>query len=261
MLSITLFPVAVTVVMLLQSLSCLPAYFEIQGGKGKLMEEQTAPLTAAAPRKSPVITVLRVLGNAVFYLLLLTMAVLLFFLFQSRLTGGVPQVFGYQVYIVYGGSMSPAFEAGSLIIAEPVDPADIEVGDIITYGAEGSTYTTHRVTQVHGSGADLFFTTRGDANEVEDRGEVPAADLRGRVVTALPYLGYFFDFTRSKNGLLLLIIIPGLIIIALEIIKIFRISAEMRREEEEKKKQQDHQLPGETACAPELKATFNTSND
>jgi len=224
------------------------------------MEEQTAPLTAAAPRKSPVITVLRVLGNAVFYLLLLTMAVLLFFLFQSRLTGGVPQVFGYQVYIVYGGSMSPAFEAGSLIIAEPVDPADIEVGDIITYGAEGSTYTTHRVTQVHGSGADLFFTTRGDANEVEDRGEVPAADLRGRVVTAVPYLGYFFDFARSKNGLLLLIIIPGLIIIALETVKIFRISAEMRLEEEEKKKKQQNQPPTEAAYTPEPKTTFTISD-
>jgi signal peptidase len=246
--------------MLLQSLSCLPAYLEIQGGKGKLMEEQTAPLTAAAPRKSPVITVLRVLGNAVFYLLLLTMAVLLFFLFQSRLTGGVPQVFGYQVYIVYGGSMSPAFEAGSLIIAEPVDPADIEVGDIITYGAEGSTYTTHRVTQVHGSGADLFFTTRGDANEVEDRGVVSAAELRGRVVTALPYLGYFFDFTRSKNGLLFLIIIPGLIIIILEVAKIFRISAEMRREEEEKKKQLE-QPPTEAPYTPEPKTTTITISD
>lgn len=61
------------------------------------MEGQTVLLTTVAPRKSPIITVLHVLGNAVFYLMLLTMAVLLFFLFQSRLTGGVPQVFGYQV--------------------------------------------------------------------------------------------------------------------------------------------------------------------
>ena len=61
------------------------------------MEEQASSLPINAPRKSPIITVLHVLGNAVFYLMLLTMAVLLFFLFQLRLTGGVPQVFGYQV--------------------------------------------------------------------------------------------------------------------------------------------------------------------
>jgi hypothetical protein len=70
---------------------------EIQGASGKFMEGQTVLLTTVAPRKSPIITVLHVLGNAVFYLMLLTMAVLLFFLFQLRLTGGVPQVFGYQV--------------------------------------------------------------------------------------------------------------------------------------------------------------------
>ena len=223
------------------------------------MKGEAAPLPAAA-RKSAAITALRVLGNVVFYLLLLAMAVLLFFLFQSRLTGGAPHVFGHQVYIVYGGSMSPAFEVGSLVIVEPVEPADIEVGDIITYGTEGSVYTTHRVTQVHGSGSNLSFTTRGDANEVEDPGVVAADEVRGRVVAAVPYLGYMLDFVRSKNGLLFLIIIPGLVIIVLEVIKIFRISAEMQRDEEEKRKKQEQPPDGE-ATMPDLETTITTFDE
>jgi hypothetical protein len=57
-----------------------------------------------------------------------------------------------------------------------------------------------------------------------------------------------------------LIIIPGLIIIALEVVKIFRISAEMRREEEEKKKKQQNQPPTEAAYTPEPKTTFTISD-
>lgn len=223
------------------------------------MKGEAAPLPAAA-RKSAVITALRVLGNAVFYLLLLAMAVLLFFLFQSRLAGGAPQIFGHQVYIVYGGSMSPTFEAGSVVIVQPVDPADIKVGDIITFGEEGSVYTTHRVTQVHDSGSNLSFTTRGDANEVEDPGVVAADEVRGRVVAAVPYLGYMLDFVRSKNGLLFLIIIPGLVIIVLEVIKIFRISAEMQRDEEEKRKKQEQPPDGE-ATMPDLETTITTFDE
>jgi len=211
-------------------------------------------------RKSIIVAALRVLGNAVFYLLLLTMAVLLFFLFQSRLAGGAPQIFGHQVYIVYGGSMSPTFEAGSVVIVQPVDPADIKVGDIITFGEEGSVYTTHRVTQVHDSGSNLSFTTRGDANEVEDPGVVAADEVRGRVVAAVPYLGYLLDFVRSKNGLLFLIIIPGLVIIVLEVIKIFRISAEMQRDEEEKRKKQEQPPDGE-ATMPDLETTITTFDE
>ncbi len=188
------------------------------------------------------------------------MAVLLFFLFQSRLAGGAPQIFGHQVYIVYGGSMSPTFEAGSVVIVQPVDPADIKVGDIITFGEEGSVYTTHRVTQVHDSGSNLSFTTRGDANEVEDPGVVAADEVRGRVVAAVPYLGYMLDFVRSKNGLLFLIIIPGLVIIVLEVIKIFRISAEMQRDEEEKRKKQEQPPDGE-ATMPDLETTITTFDE
>ena len=173
------------------------------------MPEEAASPLAASSRKPLVSAVLRLLGNIFFYLLMLIMVILLFFLFQSRLSGGVPKIFGHELYIVYGGSMSPAFEAGSLIIVEPVDPAAVKVGDIITFTAGNGSYTTHRVTAVHGSGDSLSFTTRGDANNIDDRVPVMAANLRGRVVYAIPYLGYLFHFVRSGTGLLCLIIIPG----------------------------------------------------
>jgi signal peptidase len=202
------------------------------------MTKQAAPLPPAPSRKTTVITVLHILGNIVFYLLLIIMAVLLFFFFQSRFSGSVPKIFGYEAYIVYGGSMSPAFEAGSLIIVEPVDPSEVKVGDVITFESGSDTYTTHRVMKVHGSSDSLRFTTRGDANEINDRVPVMAASLRGRVIRTIPYLGCFFHFVRSGKGLLFLIIIPGLVIIIWGMINISRISTKkkMYREEEQKKR-------------------------
>ena len=80
------------------------------------------------------------------------------------------------------------------------------------------------------------------------------------MVAAVPYLGYMLDFVRSKNGLLFLIIIPGLVIIVLEVIKIFRISAEMQRDEEEKRKKQEQPPDGE-ATMPDLETTITTFDE
>ena len=51
---------------------------------------------------------------------------------QAFIPGRAPGVFGRQFYIVMSGSMSPAFDTGSLIFVRPADPETIRPGDIIT---------------------------------------------------------------------------------------------------------------------------------
>jgi signal peptidase len=98
-----------------------------------------------------------------FACILLIMVALVYSMVQSRLTGGgPPRVFGYQMYIVLSGSMSPTFDAGSLIFLKPENPENIVEGDIITYrppSGEGAL-TTHRVVQVNREDG-LSFITRG----------------------------------------------------------------------------------------------------
>src|SRR3954468_13307338 len=40
---------------------------------------------------------------------------------------------GLGTYIVTGGSMEPSIHKGSLVIVQPVDAAEIAVGDVITF--------------------------------------------------------------------------------------------------------------------------------
>ncbi len=165
---------------------------------------------------------LSTIGGIFFVLLLLLMAVLAVFLIQSRITGGAPQVFGYQMYIVLSGSMEPELDTGSLVFVREADPQEIAVGDVITFRSpdDPEGLTTHRVVGIH-ENARLRFTTRGDANEVNDPRPVGEENLVGRVSGSLPYVGYLLNFVQTREGLILLIFVPGVLIIAFEMRKIF----------------------------------------
>ncbi|MBS4031503.1 MAG: signal peptidase I [Clostridiales bacterium] len=173
------------------------------------------------------------LGNVVFIAILLFMSAMVFSLVKGRITGTPPSIAGYQMYIVLSGSMGPTFEAGSVVFVRPLDPIQLEAGDIITYrGNDGSeTLTTHRVMEVVSDGT-LSFVTKGDANDVVDGSTVPAANIVGRVHYSVPYLGHLMAFTQTKKGLVLLVIAPGLLIILFELKNLFSLATAM---EEEKK--------------------------
>ena len=134
------------------------------------------------------------------YPCLVFMAVLVFSLLQSRVTGSPPTIAGHHLYVVLSGSMSPTFEAGSMVVVRPVEASEIAVGDIITYREPGAeeTLTTHRVVVVERENG-LQFITKGDANEVIDQDPVPAENLVGKVLFAIPYAGHVADFAHQPG--------------------------------------------------------------
>jgi signal peptidase len=184
------------------------------------------------------------LANTVFILTLVLMAVLVLSLLQSRFTGSAPTIAGHHLYVVLSGSMSPAFETGSLVVVRPVEAEDIAVGDIITFREPGeeTKLTTHRVVEIEKQGG-LHFITKGDANGVVDQEPVPAENLVGRVVLAIPYAGYVADFAQTKQGLVTMVIIPGILIIVFEARNLLRYAAELERQK----------LAGKAAAAGEGK--------
>jgi len=98
----------------------------------------------------------------------------------------IPTLFGYEIYNVETGSMSPEIPVGSVIYVEHTAPEDIVTDDVITYVLEGATIT-HRVVEnriVEGE-----FVTKGDANESHDMAPVPYDNLVGKVKYHFPVLG------------------------------------------------------------------------
>ncbi len=163
-------------------------------------------------------------GNGLFVVVIAMILLMVFFVVRNRATGGTPSIAGHHMYIVLSGSMAPAFDTGSVIFVKPMEPSDINEGDIITYRGLGDSdiLTTHRVVEVMPLGQDFQYITKGDANEVEDPNPIPDKNLVGKVRLAIPYLGYLLNYGQTKQGMLVLIIVPGMLLIISEGFKLYK---------------------------------------
>jgi signal peptidase len=115
---------------------------------------------------------------------------------------GVPMS-GRQTLIIGGGSMEPAIPLGAAIIIDPVAPADIAVGDVVTMkvGVRQSVFT-HRVTRLLTLDGVPYIATKGDANSAPDGASIPAAAVIGRVAWSIPLAGFLLALLSVPIGVL-----------------------------------------------------------
>lgn len=114
-----------------------------------------------------------------------------------------PLAVGYKVLPVLGGSMEPAIKLGSVIVAKPVAPADVQMGDVITFSDRNraGVLVTHRVVSLEtGERGRPVIRTRGDANNVEDAWDVPTDQPIEKTVFWLPYAGYLVAYLASPQA-------------------------------------------------------------
>ncbi len=115
------------------------------------------------------------------------------------------RLFGLAPYAVLSGSMEPEYPTGSLIYVRDVEPADIAVGDAITFKLESGTLVTHEVYEIDAE--QKAFRTQGIANIdssgeiVHDATPVPFDSVLGTPVFCIPYLGYLNKFLTGTAGL------------------------------------------------------------
>ncbi|WP_157842671.1 signal peptidase I [Bacillus alkalisoli] len=145
---------------------------------------------------------------------------------SSHLSGGTPKFFGKTMMIVLSGSMEPTIPTGSAIFVEEVDPRELQVGDVITFESpihENTRIITHRITEIFNFG-QLEFIAQGDSNEAADPMPIPAQNILGKHSDiTIPYLGYILSFLQSKKGIGLALIIPGLLVIGIEVFSVWKL--------------------------------------
>lgn len=125
---------------------------------------------------------------------------------------------GYRLQPVLSGSMEPAFPVGSLLVVSPIDASQVEPGMAVTFvdPVDETRIVTHRVMR-RTPGDSLGFVTRGDANPADDPFPVPARSIRGRILWSVVGLGTVIDALAWPRGFLLLVVLPGAILVALEL--------------------------------------------
>jgi signal peptidase len=129
----------------------------------------------------------------------------------------LPRAIGGAALTVLSGSMTPTHPVGSLVVVRPVDPAQIEVGDVITFVKEASSsdVTTHRVVEIkRDAAAGTTFVTKGDANPQVDSSPVAPEAVRGRVWFHIPVVGYLRSWLTSTVGLVGIAAVAGVVLLA-----------------------------------------------
>lgn len=156
--------------------------------------------------------IFNILGTVV--LVLLVCIVIL--MFNARISGEAPSVFGYQVYRVSSGSMEPELMIGDVILVKAVEPSEIEIGDTITYyGTSGDfrdKYITHKVVDISGGygGMEYVFTTKGILPGAVEDPLVSQSQVAGVLVRKIPFINSLYTFFLSDYGLITFV---GIIII------------------------------------------------
>ena len=134
----------------------------------------------------------------------------------------VPSIGGTLPLIVLTDSMYPEIESGDLIICHTAEAKDIKVNDIISFfdpAGNGTSIVTHRVIEIVEENGEIFFRTRGDYNNTEDKELVPAENLVGVYKTRIAGAGHVAMFMQSTAGLIICVVLPIILLVGYDIIR------------------------------------------
>ena len=134
----------------------------------------------------------------------------------------LPLAFGGRPLVVLSGSMEPALETGDVVVVKRIGPQDARVGDVVTYRNPDGDRVTHRVRSVRERGPRFELVTKGDANNASERWTMEADGELSRALYRVPLAGRLLARTSSREGKLVLIVAPLLLLGAWEIRRIWR---------------------------------------
>jgi signal peptidase len=120
------------------------------------------------------------------------------------------------IMVVPSTSMVPTLNVGDIVIVKGVDPDTITVGTIIIFRSpSGSIDIIHRVIGIVKEGSTLYFQTKGDHNSAADPWSpgVPEDNVKGVLVTKIPYVGYVTLALQGPMGIILICFLVFLMIV------------------------------------------------
>ena len=114
---------------------------------------------------------------------------------------------------VFGSSMEPGLQSGSLISIKSVETPNINKGDVVVYNVPDQLrdkhnyppIIAHRVIEINEDQSGLWLKTKGD-NADSDPFLIRAQNIRGTVGNQVPYLGVPWLVFQSGPGAMFIVI-------------------------------------------------------
>ena len=141
----------------------------------------------------------------------------------------------YSAYVIVSPSMVPTINVNDGVVVQRVDKqGNLNIGDIITFSSKDIRYSgltiTHRIVgkQTIQNG-NLVYRTKGDNNKSEDSSLVSFGDIYGKVLFKVPSVGILYKFITNPFGFIISIIIPIIVILVINIVKVKQLVDEERK--------------------------------
>lgn len=174
--------------------------------------------------------IVSVISYAIFIFLMLLGGTLLLYIadIKIRAMKGDYSAPVFNAYVVLSGSMLPSIQIKDIVVTKKVAEEELEIGDIITFISPdprfGGISVTHRIIDKYydESSGSYSYRTQGDNNNVADSALVPNNNILGKVILKIPKLGYLQDILSSKGGLIIVVLIPCLVILSYDIMKLLK---------------------------------------
>ena len=146
-----------------------------------------------------------------FALLIILIAVVIV-MFDARISGEAPSVFGHYIFRVSSESMEPVLMVGDVILVKSATVDDIKKGDIVTYmGEEGSfagKMITHKMLEdPQYDDGRYVFKSSGVYDGATPDPEWHEDQLIGEYVKTLPFVDKVYNFFLTPYGLVAFIVV------------------------------------------------------
>ena len=135
----------------------------------------------------------------------------------------------FGAYVIISDSMIPTINVRDAVVTMRVTEKNIKMNDIITFISKDietrGTPITHRVVGIIYEDSDtktkvLGYRTKGDHNNTQDFALIKPDEVLGKVYLRIPLIGYLQLFLTTPIGWLMVIVLPCLLIIGNDVLKI-----------------------------------------
>lgn len=179
-------------------------------------------------RMNPIRFIINVISYALFIWLLLIGLLLLVYIgdIKIRAMKGDFSPPAYNAYVVLTGSMIPEILPNDVVVTKKREAKDLKEEDIITFISSDSRLSgiivTHRIKKVFYDATTnkYSYQTKGDNNNTVDFTLAEEDNVIGEVILKIPKLGYVQTLLASKGILIIVILIPCLIVLSYDIVKL-----------------------------------------
>ena len=185
--------------------------------------------------------ILKIIGNIIYTIIFIIVLFILIIAILQRTTNNEITLFGYRIFVVATGSMTPKYEVGDVLVSKEVDPATIQVGDDIAYeGKEGSfkdKIVTHQVIMIEKENENYRIQTKGIANTKADP-EITQNEVIGKVIYKMGVLS-LLQRAMSNNYVFYFVVFVPIVLLTFRQVLKSRLDDEDDDEEDEDEKGDD----------------------